>query len=89
MSLSAKEVWKRVLDEAARQLPEKVIRAWLEPTEAVALEGDRLLVAVPDEFAAKRNETNHGVLISRVAESVMGKPLTVVFKVQEDRQRRP
>ena len=89
MSLSAKEVWKRVLDEAARQLPEKVIRAWLEPTEAVALEGDRLLVAVPDEFAAKWNETNHGVLISRVAETVMGKPLTVVFKVQEDRQRRP
>src|SRR5690606_24198694 len=68
---------------------DKVVRAWLEPTEAVALEDDRLVVAVPDEFAAKWNETNHGALLSRLAASVAGKPVTVTFRVQEDRQRRP
>ena len=62
MQLSAKEVWKRVLDEAYHQLPDKVVRAWLEPTEAVALEDGRLVVAAPDEFAAKWNETNHAGL---------------------------
>jgi chromosomal replication initiator protein len=89
MQQSAKDVWKRVLDEASRQLPEKVVRAWLEPTEAVALEDGTLVVAVPDEFAAKWNETNHGSLLAKVAESVMGRPTGVVFRVQEDRQRRP
>jgi chromosomal replication initiator protein len=89
MQQSAKDVWKKILDEASRQLPDKVVRAWLEPTEAVALEADRLVVAAPDEFAAKWNETNHGALLSRLAESIAGRALTVTFRVQEDRQRRP
>jgi chromosomal replication initiator protein len=89
MPLSAKEIWKRILDEAGRQLPDKVVRAWLEPTEALALEGDRLVVAAPDEFAAKWNETNHGALLTKLAEGVVGSPTTVTFRVQEDRQRRP
>ncbi len=89
MPQSPKEVWKLILDEASRQLPDKVVRAWLEPTEAMALENDRLVVAAPDEFAAKWNETNHGALLSRLAETVVGSPTTVTFRVQEDRQRRP
>ena len=89
MQQSAKDIWKRILDEAGQKLPDKVVRAWLEPTEAVALEDDRLVIAVPDEFAAKWTETNHGALLSRLAESVAGKPVTVTFRVQEDRQRRP
>jgi len=31
----------------------------------------------------------HAVLLARVAERVLGRPTTVVFRVQEDRQRRP
>ena len=89
MQLSAKEVWKRVLDEAYHQLPDKVVRAWLEPTEAVALEDGRLVVAAPDEFAAKWNETNHAGLLSRLAEPLVGRPTAIVFRVQEDRQKRP
>ncbi|HEY7027684.1 MAG TPA: chromosomal replication initiator protein DnaA [Gemmatimonadales bacterium] len=89
MQLSAKEVWKRVLDEAYHQLPDKVVRAWLEPTEAVALEDGRLVVAAPDEFAAKWNETNHAGLLARLAEPLVGRPTAVVFRVQEDRQKRP
>ncbi len=89
MQLSAKEVWKRVLDEAYHQLPDKVVRAWLEPTEAVALEDGRLVVAAPDEFAAKWNETNHAGLLARLAEPFVGRPTSVVFRVQEDRQKRP
>lgn len=89
MPQSAKDLWKLVLDEAGRQLSDKVVRAWLEPTEAVALEADRLVVAAPDEFAAKWNEANHGALLSKIAETVAGKPVVVTFRVQEDRQRRP
>src|SRR6185295_8050815 len=55
MQLSAKEVWKRVLDEAYHQLPDKVVRAWLEPTEAVALEDGRLVVTAPDQAAVATN----------------------------------
>ncbi|HEU5169586.1 MAG TPA: chromosomal replication initiator protein DnaA [Gemmatimonadales bacterium] len=89
MQLSAKEAWKRILDAAQRELPADVIRNWLEPTEAIALEGEQLIVGAPDHFAAEWNETKHGPLLTRLAEEVVGRPAAIVFRVQEERQRRP
>ena len=37
MSLSAAEVWDRLLSRARQELPETTFRTWLEPTEALAL----------------------------------------------------
>ena len=53
MQLSAKEAWKRILDEAHRELPDHTIRTWLEPTEAIALDEGRLIVGAPDQFAVR------------------------------------
>jgi chromosomal replication initiator protein len=89
MQLSAKEAWKRILEEAHRELPEHTVRTWLEPAEAIALDDGRLIVGAPDQFAAQWNETKHASLLSKLAEPVVGRPTAVVFQVQEDRQRRP
>jgi len=89
MPLSAKDAWKRILDEAHRELPDHTIRTWLEPTEAIALDEGRLIVGAPDQFAVEWNETKHAPLLSRLAEPVLGSPTSVVFRVHEDRQKRP
>ncbi|MBA3658631.1 MAG: chromosomal replication initiator protein DnaA [Gemmatimonadales bacterium] len=89
MQLSAKEAWKRILDETRRELPDHTVRTWLEPTEAIALDGGRLIVGAPDQFAVEWNEMKHAELLSRLAEPVLGQPTSVVFRVQEDRQTRP
>ena len=89
MQLSAKEVWKRILDEAHRELPAHTIRTWLEPTEAIALDEGRLIVGAPDQFAVEWNESKHAAILSRLARPVLGEETTVVFRVQEDRQKRP
>src|SRR5689334_8629892 len=89
MQLSAKDTWKRILDEAHHELPDHAIRTWLEPNEAIAFDEGRLIVGAPDQFAVEWNETKHASLLSRLAESVVGKPTTVVFRVHEDRQKRP
>jgi len=52
MTLSANEVWTRILDRARRELPEQTFRTWLEPTEPLALEGDTIIIGSPDQFAA-------------------------------------
>ena len=52
MSLPPSDVWTRLLDQARRQLPEQVVRTWLEPSEALKVEGNTLFVGVPDRFAA-------------------------------------
>src|SRR5437773_3774202 len=89
MELSAKEVWKRLLDEARRELPEPTVRTWLEPAVPVGLEEGRLVLGTPDQFAAEWNETKHAPILARAAERVFGRPTSVVFRVQEDRQQRP
>ena len=57
MQLSAKEAWKRILEDAHRELPEHAIRTWLEPTTAIALDGSELVIGAPDQFAVEWNET--------------------------------
>ncbi len=69
MEQSVNEAWKRLLDEARRELPEATVRT--------------------DQFAAEWNESKHAAFLARAAERVLGRPTTVVFRVQEDRQRRP
>src|ERR1041384_2976794 len=89
MEQSVNEAWKRLLDEARRELPEATVRTWLQPSEPTALDDGRLILGAPDQFAAEWNESKHASLLARAAERVLGKPTTVVFRVQEDRQRRP
>ncbi len=89
MEQSAKETWKRLLDQARTRLPEPTLRTWLEPAEAVSLEDGRLVVATPDQFAAEWNESKHAKLLADLAAEVLGRPLAVSFRVQEERSRRP
>src|SRR5262245_18398006 len=89
MQLSAKDAWKRILDEAHRELPDHTIRTWLEPTEAIAVDEGQLIVGAPVQFAVEWNETKHAPLLSQLAEPLLGKPTSIVFRVDEDRQKRP
>src|ERR1700752_1762831 len=89
MEQSVNEAWKRLLDEARREPPGATGRPWLEPSEPIALDDGRLILGAPDQFAAEWNESKHAGLLARAAERVLGRPTTVVFRVQEDRQRRP
>jgi chromosomal replication initiator protein len=88
MSLSAREIWSRLLERARQELPEQTFRTWLEPTEAVALSGETLTVGAPDQFAADWNESKHAALISGLAPVALGHPLEVVFKVHDDQKTR-
>ncbi|HWO89723.1 MAG TPA: chromosomal replication initiator protein DnaA [Gemmatimonadales bacterium] len=89
MESSAKDTWKRLLDQARTRLPEPALRTWLEPAEAVAIEDGRLVVATPDQFAAEWNETKHAKFLSDLSQEVLGRRLEVSFRVQEERAKRP
>ena len=89
MEQSTKEAWKRLLDEARRELPDATVRTWLEPAEPLARDYGRLIVGPPDQFVVEGNESKHAGVLARAAERVFGRPTAVVFRVQEDRQQRP
>ncbi len=88
MSLSASEVWKRLLDRARNDIPEQTFRTWLEPTEALSLDGNIISIGVPDQFAADWNESKHAELFSTYGPIALGHPIRVIFKVNEERKKR-
>jgi chromosomal replication initiator protein len=89
MSLTAREIWSRLLDRARQELPEQTFRTWLEPTEPLTVEGDTLFVGAPDQFAADWNESKHAELLSTYAPIALGHPIRITFKVNEERKARP
>jgi chromosomal replication initiator protein len=89
MSLTAREVWSRLLDRAKQELPEQTFRTWLEPTEPLSLDGGTLFVGAPDQFAADWNESKHADLLAGLAPIALGHPLKVAFRVNEERKTRP
>ena len=89
MSLSASEIWARLLDRARLELPEQTFRTWLEPTEALEIDGETIIVGAPDRFAAEWNESKHAPLLASFAPVALGHPIRIVFRVDEDRKARP
>ena len=88
MSLTAAEAWKRLLDRARQDIPEQTFRTWLEPTEALSMDGNVISIGVPDQFAADWNESKHAELFSTYAPIALGHPIKVVFRVNEERRKR-
>lgn len=88
MSLSYSEVWKLLLDRARQELPDQTFQAWLEPTEALSIEGNTLFAGAPDQFTADWNNSKHAELVSSYAPIVLGHPMNVIFRVNEERKKR-
>jgi chromosomal replication initiator protein len=89
MSLTAQEAWSRLLDRARQELPEQTFKTWLEPTEALSIDGTAVHVGCPDQFAADWNESKHSDLLASLAPIALGHPMAVVFRVTEERKARP
>src|SRR5512132_1940776 len=89
MTLTAHEAWSRLLDRARLELPEQTFRTWLEPTEALSLDEGTIYVGAPDQFAADWNESKHADLLASLAPIALGHPISVVFRVTEERRTRP
>jgi chromosomal replication initiator protein len=88
MSLSPAEVWNRLLNRARQELPDQTFQAWLEPTEALSIEGSTLFIGAPDQFTADWNDSKHASLLSSFCPIVLGYPMSVVFRVNEERKKR-
>jgi chromosomal replication initiator protein len=88
LDLPPAEIWSRLLERARRELPEQTFKTWLEPTEALEIVGNTLVVGAPDRFAADWNESKHSTMLSSFAPIALGHPLKITFKVNEERQAR-
>ena len=89
MSLSPSEVWGRLLERARSELPEQIVSVWLEQAEAASFDGNTLTLVTPDQFTADWNDSKYGELLSALGPIILGHPLKVSFKVNDERVKRP
>ncbi len=85
MPLTPAETWDRLRQRARQLLPEQTYRTWIEPTEALSLDGDLLTVGAPDQFSADWNDSKHADLLASYAPVALGHPIRIRFKVHEER----
>jgi chromosomal replication initiator protein len=85
MSLTSAETWDRLLARARESLPDQTVRTWLDILEPVALDGSRLTLGAPDQFAVDWVETKHRALLESVAPVALGHPISIQLKVTDTR----
>ena len=88
MQLSAKDLWTRLLDDALRELSEQTIRTWLEPAAPISLENGTLLVGALTSLRCSGTSRSTRPCC-RAWRKGGGQPVNVIFKVQEERTKRP
>ena len=88
MTLSATEVWSRLLDRARTELPEHVVSTWLVPLSPGGFEGHELTLTAPDQWSVEWNESKHGALLESYGPTCLGHPLKVTLRVQKERLTR-
>lgn len=89
MSLTPSEVWTRLLERVRSELPEQIVSVWLEPLQAATFDTKTLTLVTPDQFTADWNESKYGELLSSLGPIILGHPLIVTFRVNDERVKRP
>ena len=88
MSLSASDVWSRLLERARLDLTPEAFESWLAPAQPLAIAGETLSVGVPDQFAAEWNERNYQDLLESYGPVALGHPVRVAFQADPERVAR-
>ena len=70
------------------QLPSSAFATWLKDTAGLAFADDKLVVGVPNVFTSEWLERRAYQLVQRTASKIVGRPLDVVFRIEESQARR-
>ena len=88
MTLTATEVWSRLLDRAKTELPEHVVDTWLVPLCPAGFTGNELTLTAPDQWSVEWNESKHSALLESYGPPCVGHPLKIALRVQKERVTR-
>ena len=78
--LTPTEVWSLILEESRKVINPQTFKTWLEPTEAIGLSDDRLLVSVKNQFAVDYIEGQYGTVLSRIAGTIFDTDMAISFR---------
>lgn len=88
MTLTATEVWTRLLDRARTELSDHIVDTWLAPLTAAEYSGEALTLNAPDQFSVEWNERRHAAILESLAPVAVGHPVKIALRVQQERVQR-
>lgn len=88
MTLTATEVWSRLLERARTELPDSIVDMWLVPLTAAEFSGESLTLNAPDQFSVEWNERKHTSILESLAPVAVGHPVKIALRVQQERVQR-
>jgi chromosomal replication initiator protein len=88
MTLTATEVWSRLLDRARTELSDHIVDTWLAPLTAAEFSGEALTLNAPDQFSVEWNERRHSAILESLAPVAVGQPVKISLRVQQERLQR-
>ncbi len=77
MELTASELWSRILQSVQAEIPEQAFRTWLAGTRPGSLTEGELVVEAPSLFHVEWLEDKYGLILTRAAQRVLGRPLAI------------
>ncbi len=77
--LTPPEIWSMILEESKKKLPTQTFQTWLEPTRAVTLAADRLLVEAENQFAADYIEGQYADMLNGIADELFDNDFSIAF----------
>lgn len=82
--LTNKQLWAAVLDELRPTCPPGTFATWLKPTRLIGLDGDALVVGVPNSFARQWLAERFEGPVARAVGSILGGSRPIRFEVEQD-----
>jgi chromosomal replication initiator protein len=77
--LTPPEIWSMILEESKKVLPPQTFQTWLEPTRALTLAADTLLVEAENQFAADYIEGQYSDMLNGIAGEIFDADLSIAF----------
>lgn len=77
--LTPPEIWSKILEESKKVLSPQTFQTWLEPTRAVTLAADRLLIEAENQFAADYIEGQYADILNEIADGLFDRDLSIAF----------
>ena len=75
MEERANELWKRILEQARRGLPEQSYATWVSSARAVSWDGGVLHIDAPSRFHAEWLEDKFGQTLQEIGGRILGRPV--------------
>ncbi|MHB1652524.1 MAG: chromosomal replication initiator protein DnaA [Desulfitobacteriaceae bacterium] len=82
-SSSLNSLWKQTLDKLESELSKQSFETWFSSTRLLEINGDTLIVSVPNEFAKDWLESRYSPLIRSAIQPILGRSVTLHFVIPD------